>query len=259
MPAGPNPPPVVSPELEAIGLSRPPWIIGHRGACGDSPENTIESFRLALEQGADMIELDLRLTSDGHFVAVHDLNLRRVSGQTVPVEDSTLNILRHLDVSYHFHRGRKRGRIASLEEILEALPPRYPLTLDLKCRRAGRARYARLLSRSLSGRGHVIYASFNWKLLAEIKDAISDAPVAPMARHRIPGVLRAAEQLGAASLHCQFGFITPRFLRAAAGSGRPVLAYTVNDIARARRLFSLGVAGVFTNYPARLRRAISPS
>lgn len=241
-----------------MGLPPRPWVIGHRGACGESPENTIESFRLAVEQGADMIELDLRLTSDGHLVAVHDLNLRRVAGHTVSVEDTSLNILRHLDVSYHFHRGRKRARIPTLEEVLEAIPPRFPLTLDLKCRRAGRGRYARVLARALAGRGYAIYSSFNWKLLAEVKNAIPEAPVAPMARHRVPGVLRAAEALEASSIHCQFAAVTPRLLRAVAGSGRPVLAYTVDDAARARRLIAAGASGIFTNYPAQMRRALVP-
>jgi glycerophosphoryl diester phosphodiesterase len=247
------------PELAAMGLPARPWIIAHRGACGESPENTLESFRLAVEQGADMIELDLRLTSDGALVAVHDLNLRRVAGHTVSVEDTSLNILRHLDVSYHFHRGRKRARIPTLEEILELLPPRFPLTLDLKCRRAGRARYARALARALAGRGHAIFASFNWKLLEEVRRAIPNAPLAPMARHRVPRILRAAETLGASSLHCQFGAVTPRFLRSAAGTGRPVLAYTVDDANRARRLIAAGASGVFTNYPGRLRRALATS
>jgi len=245
------------PELAAVGLPARPWIIAHRGACGESPENTLESFRLAVEQGADMIELDLRLTADGHLVAVHDLNLRRVAGHTVSVEDTSLNILRHLDVSYHFHRGRRRTRIPTLEEVLETIPPRFPLTLDLKCRRAGRTRYARVLARALAGRGHAIYSSFNWKLLSEVKSAIPNAPVAPMARHRVPGVLRAAETLGAASIHCQFGAVTPRLLETVAATGRPVLAYTVDDGARARRLIAAGASGVFTNYPGRIRRALA--
>jgi len=244
------------PELAAIGLPPRPWVVAHRGACGESPENTIESFRLAVEQRADMLELDLRLTSDGHLVAVHDLNLGRVAGHTVSVEDTSLNILRHLDVSYHFHRGRRRARIPTIEEILEAIPPRFPLTLDLKCRRAGRSRFARALARALAGRGHAIYSSFNWKLLAEVKYAIAGAPVAPMARHRVPGVLRAAEALGASSIHCQFAAVTPRLLRTVAGSGRPVLAYTVDDAGRARRLIAAGASGIFTNYPGRMRRAL---
>ena len=204
-----------------------------------------------------MIELDLRLTSDGHLVAVHDFNLRRVSGQTVPVEDSTLNILRHLDVSYHFHRGRRRSRIPSLEEILESLPPRFPLTLDLKCRRASRARYAQVLADTLRGRGHVILASFNWKLLAEVRRALPNEPVAPMARHRVPRVLQAAEALGARTIHCQYRAVTPGLLRAAAAAARPVLAYTVDDPARARRLIAAGASGIFTNRPGRLRGALA--
>jgi len=238
----------------ALGLPRPPWFIAHRGASGESPENTIESFRLAVAEGADMIELDLRLTSDGHLVAVHDLSLRRVSGQTVPVEDSALNILRHIDVSYHFHRGRRRGRIPTLEEILDALPRDFPLTLDLKCRRAGRKRYAAALAHALAGRGRLIYSSFNWRLLEDVKSAIPGALVAPMARHRVPGVLGAARKLGAASLHCHVGAVTPRFLRAVRPTGLPVLVYTVNDAGKARRLFAAGVSGVFTNFPGRLRK-----
>lgn len=62
-----------------MNLPPSPWIIGHRGASGESPENTLESFQLAVTQGACMIEMDLQLTADGHIVVVHDWTLERLA------------------------------------------------------------------------------------------------------------------------------------------------------------------------------------
>src|SRR5205085_3299316 len=82
---------------EGVGL---PLIVGHRGASADAPENTLAAFRLAWEQGADAIEMDLRLTRDGRIVVFHDEDLRRVAGtkNKVKVEDLTSEELARFDV-----------------------------------------------------------------------------------------------------------------------------------------------------------------
>jgi glycerophosphoryl diester phosphodiesterase len=85
-----------------LNLPPSPWIIGHRGASGESPENTLESFQLAVTQGACMIEMDLQLTADGHIVVVHDWTLERLAKSQLEGETSTLIELSNQNVALHF-------------------------------------------------------------------------------------------------------------------------------------------------------------
>ena len=66
------------------------WVVGHRGASGHAPENTMAAFRLAVEMGASFIETDLHLTRDAHLVCVHDATLERTTGSSAAVKDLTL-------------------------------------------------------------------------------------------------------------------------------------------------------------------------
>src|SRR3989338_8795093 len=75
-----------------------PLNIAHRGASGHAPENTMAAFRLAVEQGADWIELDIHQTADGHLVVLHDLTLERTAGDPPPVKTLTLKQIKEFDV-----------------------------------------------------------------------------------------------------------------------------------------------------------------
>ena len=75
-----------------------PFLVAHRGASADAPENTIPAFQLAWEQGADAIEGDFHLTADGHIVCIHDEDTQKVAGKKLIVPESTLADLRKLDV-----------------------------------------------------------------------------------------------------------------------------------------------------------------
>src|SRR6185295_20383378 len=122
------------------------WVIGHRGASGLAPENTMASFRRAVELGAKFIETDLQLSRDGHLVVLHDTNLRRTTRIRGMVSAKTLEELRNLDAGSWFPRGRARKamaappfggeRIPTLEELLEfAREKRISLYLEMKARR----------------------------------------------------------------------------------------------------------------------------
>src|SRR5688500_5922434 len=121
-------------------------IIAHRGASAHAPENTLPAFRLAERAGADAIEFDVRLTSDGVPVVVHDPTLLRTTGRRYVVASSTFAMLHELDAGSRFTRdgGRTfpwRGRgigVPSLEEVVRAMP-RMPLLIELKVRGAERA------------------------------------------------------------------------------------------------------------------------
>src|SRR5205809_874799 len=87
--------PILALAVQSFGVE----IIGHRGASHDAPENTMASFRLGYEQGADGVELDIHLTKDNEVVVMHDYDTGRVSGVTNKIADSKLSELRKLNVS----------------------------------------------------------------------------------------------------------------------------------------------------------------
>src|SRR5919108_2173310 len=121
-----------------LDLSARP-IIAHRGASGSAPENTLAAFVLAVRQGADAFELDVRLTQDGEAVVIHDATLERTTDLAGPVRARTLAELRVADAGRWFtpDRGRTfphRGtgaHIPTLSEVLRAFPS-MPVMVDVK-------------------------------------------------------------------------------------------------------------------------------
>ena len=105
-------------------------IFAHRGACGYEPENTMEAFALAMEQGADGIELDVQLTKDGKLVIFHDETIDRMCHGTGWVKDFTLEELRKYEVC---SPEGKKGRIPTLREVLELVKPgNLKVNIELK-------------------------------------------------------------------------------------------------------------------------------
>ena len=115
-------------------VSRPdsPWIVAHRGASADAPENTLAAVRLAWEQGADAVEVDLRLTRDGHVVVLHDATARRTAGVDLAVARATLAELRALDVGSFKGEAWRGETIPTLREVLASVPPGRRIVLELK-------------------------------------------------------------------------------------------------------------------------------
>jgi glycerophosphoryl diester phosphodiesterase len=242
-------------DVSVFSWSRTPLIFAHRGASAELPENTLSSFREAVRQRADAVEIDLQLTADDRLVAAHDSSLRRVSGHTVVVEDTAFHVLRHLSVSRKFPSSR-RIVLPSLEEVFDALAPEIPLNLDLKCRRAGLRRFASVLVRSIEGRKNLVLSSFNWELLAEVRKRLPECELMPVVHRRFAAVLKTADSLEAPAIAAHHRFLRGRFVGEAASRNQAVLAFTVNEPREARRLLRLGVSGFFTNSPERLRNEL---
>jgi glycerophosphoryl diester phosphodiesterase len=231
------------------------WIVGHRGAAGEELENTLPSILLAVEQGADMIEMDVQMTADGELVLFHDRDLERLAQDPVVVEESTVSHLASIPLRRPDNRPAT-ARIALLEEALSALPAEIPINLELKRRQADRTRFARAVRERIIDRERVLVSSFDWHLLREIRKVLPGLARAPIGREDPKGLLDAAQELDAFSLHCHRE-LAPTLVAASRRQGRPLLAYTVNDAREARRLLGLGVRGLFTDHPAELRRELA--
>jgi len=236
------------PTLTDLGLPRTPVIIGHRGACGHAPENTLASFSLAVEQLADMIELDLHLTRDGNLIASHDCDLTRTAGVQLSVEESEYDALRTINVASYFGADYPHTTMPLLDELLEAIPVHVPINLELKSRNADRGRYVDVLERKLV-RDRVLISSFDWTLLEEVHRRLPHIPIAPIADQNAPQLPDVTRRLHATSAHCNWRTITREIVGELHEMNVPVMVYTVNDVAVAEEMLAMGVRGVFTNFP----------
>jgi glycerophosphoryl diester phosphodiesterase len=262
-----------------VRLPPPPWIAAHRGAL-PLLENTLPALLRAVEEGADLLEFDVQATADGVLVLHHDEHLGRLAGRPdLEVERTSFDVLAAVALR-HPERPARGGRIPTLAELLAALPPGFPVNIELKVHRSARGRLAELALAATTGRENVLFSSFDVALLRELRRRSAGARIAPLARRWTPGMERLGEELAAWSLHvaggvaranavpesveAMEGVAGPEGLEGAAGarrrepgvrvSGRPpLLVYTVNDAARARELLAEGAAGLFTDCPAPLR------
>lgn len=243
-------------------------IIGHRGASGLAPENTVASFDLALEQGAEAVEFDIRLTADGVAVVFHDPTLDRTTDQTGPIAALPLAALTEVDAGARFTPDgiafpfRGQGvRIPTLREVL-ARYPNLPMLIELKVAEAVTVVRQELVRARAERRG--VVASF---LSGVVHEFMAPPFQAGASRREITSLAaRAALGLPAANdgvllyaVPARYrGWLpvpTRRFTAAARQAGKPVHVWTVNSAAEAHALWDRGAAGMITNFPARLLEA----
>lgn len=245
-------------------------IIGHRGASGSAPENTLPSFDLALAQGAEALELDVRLSADGIPVVFHDPTLERTTDRAGPVAACRAADLAAIDAGARFtgdggatfpFRGHGIG-VPTLAHVLERFPE-TPLLIELKIAEAGRS--AREVVERHGALGRVVVASF----LESALEAFGRGPSVRLGASRrgiLAHAVRAFLRLPPASRGYSAYAVpdrykgripvpTARFVRGAHALGCPVHVWTVNEVAVASRLWDLGANGMITNFPARLLQA----
>lgn len=254
--------------------ARRPVVLAHQGASGHAPSNTMEAFRLALEQGADILELDVHMTRDGVVVVSHDETIDRMSNGSGRIKEMTLAELRQYDFGYNFtpdggqtypYRG-KGVTIPTLEEVFRAFPD-VPVNIEIKQADPPMERQVWELIQRYGAEDRVLVASFDgavarrWREVAGTRVATS-APVTHM--YLVAALyLSHLERLYAPAYDAfqlpvsgKAGPITvrvdtPRFLAMAERVNVAVHYWTVNDEEEMRRLYAMGAHGIITDYPDR--------
>ena len=117
--------------MKSFYLDRP-LNFAHRGASHNAPENTLAAFLLAIELGADGIELDVQLSKDGEIVVIHDLILETTTDGVGPVRERTLAELKELDAGRRFDPAYAGQRIPTLQQVIDAVGHRLLLNIELK-------------------------------------------------------------------------------------------------------------------------------
>lgn len=229
-------------------------MIAHRGASVARPENTLDAFALALEQGADMLELDLHRTRDGAVVVVHDAELGPLGGHGT-VGDATVEEIRRLDAG-------GGARVPLLEEVLDHFAPQVELNLELKTGPAGpypgleKAVLTAVESRGQLGR--ILFSSFDAEVLERLRALAPAGRLGVLAARRprltLARLWETAERVGAEAVHPAVALASQRSIEAAHARGLAVYPFTVDDAPTWSRLLAAGADGIFTNLPDRLRR-----
>jgi glycerophosphoryl diester phosphodiesterase len=227
-----------------------PLVIAHRGASGQLAENTLPAYELAVEQGADMIEIDLRRTQDGALVVAHDEELSGLGGKG-EIAAATLAEVRALDAG-------GGERVPTLDEVLDRLGERIPFNLELK--RGSRAMYEGLERAALDAvreRGlleRTLFSSFFDPVLERLRALAPEARLARLFSPRDPErPLERARAVKAEAINPWRGLARPELIEAAHAEGLAVYVFTVDEEEEMRSLLDLGVDGIFTNFPDRLR------
>lgn len=255
-----------------IHSTRQTLIVAHRGASHAAPENTIPSFKLAIEEGADFIEGDFWMTKDEAIVCIHDPDTERVSAGHVKLDVrlSTLAEIKKIDV-----RGGKENQftgvsIPTLEEILQILPEDRGLFLEIKDPRPyflprlaqvlqsfrltpSRLRFIAFDPDVVRNARKVfpefkIYWLYNW-YLAQETGMLSNSP---------DEILRILQLLPCDGLNINpFPWIDIDFVRKLRRMNKDFCVYNVNTFEEALKLLTLGVDAIATNFPGKLRKEIS--
>ncbi len=237
-----------------------PTIFAHRGASAYAPENTLAAFELAIQQAADAIEMDVKLTADGEVVVIHDQTLDRTTGKSGRVGKSTLAELRTLDAGSHFDISFKGEPLPTLSDVFEKIGKRILYNIEL-------TNYASLtddlpektaaLVEAYDLVGEVLFSSFNPLALIRVRRRLPAAPIALLAGGGIVGRL-ARSGVGALlayqALHVAYPDVTPELVAATHRRNCRLHVYTVNDKDEMLRLLNLGVDGIFTDDPPLARQ-----
>jgi glycerophosphoryl diester phosphodiesterase len=238
-------------------LNLPP-VIGHRGAAAHAPENTLAGFRTAKALGCAWAEFDVHLTGDDALVVCHDDHLDRTTAGHGRISRLPLAAIRRFDAGSWFAPRFAGERVPTLDEaLLLCRELDLGANVEIKAERgratATAAAVARCLDRLAGGLPPVLVSSF---LADAVAAAAALAPAIPrgMLWRRLPRAWRrVAEQFGCATIHCGEVGLIERHAVEVCDAGYPLLAYTVNDPARARQLFDWGVASVFSDAPDIIR------
>lgn len=239
--------------------AQPPRIIGHRGAAGLAPENTLAGFRKAAEIGLSWVEFDVHLSADGVPVLIHDDTLDRTTNGRGPVAKADLAALKRLDAGSWFDPAFRGETIPTLGETVSLLGQLgMSAVVEIKPSPGAEALTAEVAASVLLAHWptHLtppILSSFSAASLSRARDTAPALARGFLARELPRDWRTRIDSLGCSSVHLGAKQLDAVAVNSVIEAGLPVFAYTVNDAAQAAELYGWGVSGVFSDRPDKIR------
>lgn len=234
--------------------------VAHRGASGNFPENTLRAFQIALEISVDEIEFDLRMTGDGHLVVMHDATVDRTTDGTGAIGELTLAEIRALDAGRVFGERFRGDRVPTWEEALDLVQGKVRLNVHLKEGGSPDGDYERKVAKALRAFRMVddsVMAcnDVSVGLFAEIDPRIA-CRIFP--NNRSPGdYIRSSVEMGLRTMQPGRDMTSTEFVQKAHESGLGVHVFYADTPEDMRTYIGMGVDGILTNYPERLKAVIA--
>lgn len=245
-------------------------VVAHRGASSDAPENSLSSFKLAWEQGADAVEGDFYLTADKQIVCIHDATTKRVSGVNLKVAESTLATLAKLDVGSWKDQRFLNERIPTIQEVLAVIPPGKRIFIEIKCGPEILPYLKPLLMDSNLDSKQLTIISFNQDVIRTAKLVMPDFQTYWLIDFKkdkqkglwypsVDDIVETASRIGADGIdvRAQVDLFDTAFLMRCMEAGLSLHAWTVDDANDAMKLGQLGFDSITTNRPAFLLQSLS--
>ncbi len=237
--------------------------LGHRGASAYAPENTLTAFNMALEMGADGVELDVTLTKDGVPVIIHDDAVDRTTDGHGPIQQMTLAEVKCLDAGSKFDSKFAGERIPTLAEALKTVGERGIVNIELKgtsVKDDGLEKAVLPVIEDCGMAERVIISSFNPFALSRMAALDPRLPRGLLYADDLPIYLRRAWLRPVAkptAMHPKYTMIDRRFVAWARGKGYDINTWTVNEPEDMKRMIALGINTIITNRPDVLKQVLS--
>lgn len=217
--------------------------VGHRGAAGHAPENTLAAIQKGIALGVDFVEIDVRRTADGVLVALHDATVDRTTNGKGRVDCLSLQEIKQLNAGDGEH-------IPTLEEVLKVAVGKTGLMLELKTR--GTARQAAEMVRKAGLSSSVIYASFLHDELEHVRTVDPEASLMTLFGAVPRASVARAIQYGASYVGLRYDKATRPLVDSFHRANVLVFVYTANISREIQHALSLDVDGVISNFPERI-------
>lgn len=242
-----------------------PIIFAHRGASAYAPENTIASFILAVKQNAPAIELDAKLSKDNQIVVFHDPTTDRTTGFRASINKLSINEIKSLDAGSHFDSSFQGEKVPTLSEVFDAVGRETLINIELTNYVSPFDSLPVLVAelvKKYNLQQSVFFSSFNPIALKRIHALLPEVPIALLAESGKKGwVARSPlmNWLPYHAIHPHFTDVTNKFIEIHHKRAHLINTYTVNHLEEMKRLFHIGIDGIFTDDPLLAQQALASS
>ncbi len=243
-----------------------PFVIGHRGAMGYAPENTLASFEMGWKMGVDFLECDVHLSRDKQLVVMHDEALDRTTNGTGLIQNRSWPYIRKLEAGAWFHKRFQGQRPLRLSDCLTWLahkktPAANPLKLIVEIKNQS-VRYggiAESVVKALKQKGFIersVVISYDHVLVRRLKNLCRDLTTGILFRAPLPDLSERIKWTQTDGLFPRLNVLTRSLMGLAHKKKKFVFTWTVNETKDMKKSLHLGVDGITTNYPDKLVKVI---
>ena len=234
----------------SIGINGQETIlnIGHRGAMGHEPENTLASIKKAIDLGADGFEIDVFKCLSGEIVLFHDKHLDKLTNGEGLVEKKSLTDLKKLSVL------GTENKIPTLEEVLNIINKQVFLNIELKGKNTAKASLElveKFINQKKISSQNILFSSFNWNELEKLRELNSDVKIALITENDPLLAIETAKKLKAFAINPNYKDLNKKNIKIIHNNDFKIYTWTVNNKRDISKMKSLKVDGIITDFPDR--------